>query len=91
MSPFSAQISLKKSLVREKNGTYRSPVAPSTSSSCRSQSESACQKELDKLHHDFAEVVDDCALKAEELVDSKKTVVTLEARLANAEAEVRLT
>ena len=88
VSPFSAQISLKKSLVRERDGTYRHPVLPSISSPCKRQSELDYRKELDKLRHDYEEVNNDCALKTEELVDSKKVISTLEAKLAKAEAEV---
>ena len=88
VSPFSAQISLKKTLVRDRDGTYRHPVLPSISSPCKRQSELDYRKELDKLRHDYEEVNNDCALKTEELVDSKKVISTLEAKLAKAEAEV---
>ena len=88
VSPLSAQISVKKSLVRDRDGTYHHPVLPSISSPCKRQCEVACRKELDKLRHDFAEVNNDCAIKTEELVASKKTISTLEAKLTKAEAEV---
>ena len=87
VSPFSAHISLKKSLVRERDGTYRQPVLSSISSPCK-KNEFPCTKELDELRHNYAEVNKNCAIKTEELVASKKTIATLEAKVAKAEAEI---
>ena len=80
MSPFSAQISLKKSLVRERDGTFRLPVLPLRNF--------AGGKKFDKLCHDCAEAIDECANKTEELAARKSTISILEAKLAKAEAEV---
>ena len=79
VSPFSAQISIKKSLVRERDETFRLPVLP--------QCDFAGGKEFDKLCHDCAQAINECANKDEELAASKSTISILAAKLAKAEAE----
>ena len=81
VSPFSALISLKKSIVKEKDGSYRAPVLPSEYESV------VHKKELDGIRHDYLVAVDECAKKTEELVASKNTIVLLEEKLAKSEAK----
>ena len=84
VSPFSAQISLKKSLVREGEGTLRIP--PSSPHLSTTQQDEQAQN-LEILSHELKEAIDECAMKNEELVKSKETISMLENKFSKAEAE----
>ena len=66
LSPFSAQISLKKSLVKERNGSLRLPPTISSLSCKVSQHEELearadkLEKELKALRREYKQAVDDC-------------------------------
>ena len=96
LSPFSAVISLKKSFVREKDGSVCLPleladtVSEFDLSALEGRNEELV-KQLDILRCKYAEVADDCARKTEELIDSKNSISIMEDKLAKAESEsVRL-
>ena len=74
MSPFSAQISLKKSLVTEKTGVPRLPP-PIHASNSISVKNMQLEKDLNSLKKDYARAVDDCD-------DAHAKIEYLEAELA---------
>ena len=76
VSPFSALILLKKSIVKEKNRSSCAPVLPPECNSV------VHKKELDGICHDYSVAVDECAKKTEELVSSKNTILILVEKLA---------
>ena len=92
LSPFSAVISLKKSFVREKDGSVRVPphfgdkVSEADLSDYKGDNQKLV-RELDTLRGKYAELVDDCASKTEELVVAKNSIVGLENKIVKAESE----
>ena len=83
---------MKKSLVREEDGSVRFPLhlGDKVSEADLSDYKGDNQKlvrELDTLRGKYAELVDDCASKTEELVVAKNSIVGLENRIVKAESE----
>ena len=92
LSPFSALISLKKSFVREKDGSVSFPlhlgdkVSEAEISDYKGRNEKLVM-ELDTLRCKYEDVFDDCASKTEELRANKNRIVVLENKIVKAESE----
>ena len=88
LSPFFEVMSIKKSFVKEKDGSVCLPPVQ-----CNKASESECKdlkdrnKELCTLRNKYAKVMDECALKTKELVASKNNISILEEKFAKAESK----
>ena len=88
ISPFSAQISLKKSIVKEKSGALRLPPPPAFLPSHESDLAALAAKnlklerDLDSLRSDYVRAVDDCQethLKLKSLENVKNYAIKQEA------------
>ena len=92
LSPFSALISLKKSFVREKDGSVSFPlhlgdkVSEAEISDYKGRNEKLVM-ELDTLRCKYEDVFDDCASKTEELCATKNSIVVLENKIVKAESD----
>ena len=88
MSPFSAYISLKRTLIKEKSGAFCPPPTPESPSSesviaALVNKNLLLESKLVEVHADYARAVDDCLKVSVKLEENQKTNIKKEPDDAN--------